>query len=226
VSALERRYRWLLRAYPAWYRRERAAEMLGTLLEASPPARRWPSFREAEALVIGGLRVRGLLVSCLSMLWAGLGAAGAGYVFILSTHRPAIPTYSRIPCWVGEPGVIIAAGEAGAAAWLLLTIPVLVAGLVRLRGSESWVWAWAAAWVGGCALMFPVANWQPAAPAVSACTTNQGCALAGYRHAVVSWGELTVFAAWLALGAALTLILAKTGRRRARSVPDGTVPGT
>jgi hypothetical protein len=45
VTGLERRCRWLLRAYPAWYRRKRGEEMLGTLLEASPPDRRWPSAR-------------------------------------------------------------------------------------------------------------------------------------------------------------------------------------
>lgn len=55
---LERRCRLLLRAYPAWYRRERAAEMLGTLLEASPPGRRWPSLRDARALVMRSGRVR------------------------------------------------------------------------------------------------------------------------------------------------------------------------
>jgi hypothetical protein len=75
VTPLERHCGWLLRAYPLWYRRERAGEMLGTLLEASPPGRRWPSFRDARSLIIGGLRVRGLLVWCLSILWAGLGAA-------------------------------------------------------------------------------------------------------------------------------------------------------
>lgn len=73
--------------------------------------------------------------------------------------------------------------------------------------------------------MYPLANWQPSAPAVLACSKNQGCALAAYRYAVVSWGELAVFAAWLAIGAAMTLILAWTARHRARWVPDGTVIG-
>ena len=36
MTPLERRCRWLLRAYPAWYRHDRAGEMLGTLLEAGP----------------------------------------------------------------------------------------------------------------------------------------------------------------------------------------------
>src|SRR5262249_42107268 len=88
VTALERHCGWLLRAYPAWYRRERAGEMLGTLLEAAPPGQRWPSRRDARSLVTGGLRLRGLPAWCLSILWAGLGAAGAGYDFILSAHVP------------------------------------------------------------------------------------------------------------------------------------------
>lgn len=135
MTALERHCGWLLRAYPAWYRRERTGEMLDTLLEATRPSRRWPSFRDARALLIGGLRVRGW-AWFLSILWAGTGAAGAAYIFVLSTHLPAIPTYSRIPCWVGEPGVMIAAGELGAAAWLVLAIPVLVTGLIRLQSRE------------------------------------------------------------------------------------------
>lgn len=67
MTALERRYRWLLCAYPGWYLADRGEEMLDTLLEAaadtrsSPgvPARQWPSAREARTLILGGLRVRG-----------------------------------------------------------------------------------------------------------------------------------------------------------------------
>jgi hypothetical protein len=220
VTPLERRCRWLLRAYPAWYRRKRAEEMLGTLLEASPPGRGWPSLRDARSLVIGGLRVRGALVWCLSTLWAAVGAAGAGYFFILSTHVPeAVYIGVGLPSWVGEPDATYVAGQLGAVAWLLLTIPVLVAGLVRLR-QTPWIFWWALAWVAGLALAFPVADWQPSAPEVWACSKNQGCALAGYRYAVVSWGELAVFAGWLALGAGMTLILAR--RPGGRDLPDAS----
>ena len=38
VNALERRCRRFLRVYPAAYRRERAEEIIGTLLEATPRA--------------------------------------------------------------------------------------------------------------------------------------------------------------------------------------------
>jgi hypothetical protein len=58
--------------------------MLGTLLEASPPGARWPSFRDARALITGGLRVRGW-VWLLSMLWAAAGAVITGYFFYNST---------------------------------------------------------------------------------------------------------------------------------------------
>jgi hypothetical protein len=166
VTPLERRCRLLLRAYPGWYRCERAEEML-------------------------------------------------------SAHVPEA-SYLGIQPWVGESGVIITAAGLGAVTWLLLTIPVLVAGLVRLcrrrlrAGPGAWVAAvaWASAWVAGLALMIQVGTWQPSAPAVWACDKNLGCSLAGYRHAVVSWGELAVLAGWLALGAAMALILARPPRAR------------
>ncbi|GGR01500.1 hypothetical protein GCM10010168_17500 [Actinoplanes ianthinogenes] len=59
VDILERRYRALLRAYPADYRRERADELLEVLVADETGGRRWPEPRQAIALVRGGLRVRG-----------------------------------------------------------------------------------------------------------------------------------------------------------------------
>ncbi len=55
---LERRARWLLRAYPAAYRADRGEEIIGTLLEAVPPGRDWPPSRETVALVAAGMRAR------------------------------------------------------------------------------------------------------------------------------------------------------------------------
>ncbi len=55
---LERRCRLLMFSYPAAYRRERAGEMVSTLLEATPQGRIWPLPRDVMALVIGGLRAR------------------------------------------------------------------------------------------------------------------------------------------------------------------------
>jgi hypothetical protein len=58
VSPLERRYRWLMRAYPAAYRADRADEMLDTLLERASPGQQWPGVREAAGLISGGIRAR------------------------------------------------------------------------------------------------------------------------------------------------------------------------
>jgi len=58
-DVLEKRYRMLLRAYPADYRRERADELIDTLIGDETTTRRWPSAREAASLVRGGLRVYG-----------------------------------------------------------------------------------------------------------------------------------------------------------------------
>ncbi|MGW1058267.1 hypothetical protein [Micromonospora rubida] len=58
MTELERRYRWLLRAYPRAYQQYRADEMLETLLATADDERRRPDLREAVALVVGGLRAR------------------------------------------------------------------------------------------------------------------------------------------------------------------------
>jgi hypothetical protein len=57
-SRLERRVRLLLHAYPPGYRADRGAEMLGTLLEATPDGRDWPSARDSWSLLAGGTRAR------------------------------------------------------------------------------------------------------------------------------------------------------------------------
>lgn len=53
MTPLERHCRWLLHAYPVWYRHKRAGEMLDTLLTASPPGRDWLSFSDTRALITG-----------------------------------------------------------------------------------------------------------------------------------------------------------------------------
>jgi len=58
AARLERRARTLLRAYPADYRRDRAEEVIGTLLEATPAGHSFPSARDAQALIAGGVRAR------------------------------------------------------------------------------------------------------------------------------------------------------------------------
>ncbi|MFC4018306.1 hypothetical protein ACFOW4_10130 [Micromonospora sp. GCM10011542] len=99
MTELERRYRWLLRAYPRPYRQYRADEMLETLLATADNERR-PNPREAVALVVGGLRTRtgvdrlgsrsalgysALRLSALSLLVYGLTLRGDGPISYLLT---------------------------------------------------------------------------------------------------------------------------------------------
>jgi hypothetical protein len=55
---LASRYWDLLDFYPARYREERGPELVGTLLDCARPGQTRPSWREARALVLEGLRVR------------------------------------------------------------------------------------------------------------------------------------------------------------------------
>jgi len=57
-AALESRYRFLLRAYPANYRDARGSEMLDTLTAGAPETQAWPRPREAASLLLGGVRLR------------------------------------------------------------------------------------------------------------------------------------------------------------------------
>jgi hypothetical protein len=58
ASRLERRARWALRAYPPDYRADWGEEILGTLLEVTPPGRIWPAPRDLTSILAGGTRAR------------------------------------------------------------------------------------------------------------------------------------------------------------------------
>jgi len=211
VTPLERRCRWLLLTYPAWYRRRRGEEMLGTLLQASPPGGRWPSFRDARALITGGLRVRGWCW-LLSMLWVMAGAVDTGYDFYITTKPYTWADYGiGIPGWSTAPEAVRIAILLATVAGLALPIPVLIAGFIRLRGWRPGNWfraaAWAGAWIAGFALWYQADAWG-----ITGNYPPTG------SPAVVSWGELPICAAWLVLGAVLTWILAGSAHRS--DVPD------
>ncbi|MFF0103446.1 hypothetical protein ACFYO8_29445 [Micromonospora sp. NPDC005257] len=55
---LERRYRQLLRAYPAGYRQGRGGEIVGTYLDLADPDRHWPSMFDVTDVLAGGVRER------------------------------------------------------------------------------------------------------------------------------------------------------------------------
>jgi hypothetical protein len=114
---LERRARALLRAYPAGYRRERGEEIIGTLLEAAPPGRSFPSARDALSLLNGARHARAARNRCLSgrenlRLAVLLGLA----VFVArSFYHPSYLGYDR----TGGLDVALLTGiAAGLAPWV------------------------------------------------------------------------------------------------------------
>lgn len=99
-------------------------------------------------------------------------------------------------------------------AWVLLTIPVLVAGCIRLwrqRRSGAAGVAWVGAWVAGLVLIGLCIRWQANPPGIMH-SCGKGCStLVGFGLTPVSWAELPVCAAFLALGVVMTRILARRG---------------
>ena len=104
--------------------------------------------------------------------------------------------------------MIWTAGSLAGGTWLVLTFPVLVAGLIRFRGSLLPV-AWAGAWATGVTLMVLAYAWADNVPTKMTCGGN-GCGVTPvYGLAIVDWRELAICGAWLAVAAAMTLILAR-----------------
>jgi hypothetical protein len=144
------------------------------------------------------------------MLWVVIGAGGAIYATVALSH----PGYSEVLLipptiqWQREPQLIIDAAPIAELAWGLLSVPLLIAGFVRLRGWRPRNWirvaVWASSWVAGLALMIQAKEWVAAG-------------LDGTSGAL-RVGEIAICAAWLALGAAMTWILA--GPAHGRDVPD------
>jgi hypothetical protein len=176
------------------------------------PDKRRPSFGVSRAQILRELRVGGW-VWRLSMLWVVLGAGGAGYALLCTiwgcTTSQCVSDEFWFPLYNGEPAVIADVTALAAAAWVLLAVPLLLAGFVGLRGwrpdNRLRAAAWVGTWVAGLVLVILVA-------VVGAFGTD-GPGL--------GWGELElpIFAAWLALGAVMTSVLAKP-RTRVRDLPE------
>jgi hypothetical protein len=155
MSPLERRCRSLLRAYPRWYRRQRGDEMLATLLEASQPRQRWPSARDARALIIGGLRVRAtqdqrLTTAANVRLAAQLGAALTLLTLIAGNLTSGILIWANIYGQNIGNGLWSAYGLLGlatvAAAWFA---PRLVVAVLAAATAAAAIWVF---WGSGKAL--------------------------------------------------------------------------
>jgi hypothetical protein len=152
---------------------------------------------------------RGGLAWGLTVAWAGLGVAGAAFDMAYALRVPE--DLSRGPAWVGESaGVYLAAGS-GALAWVLLAIPVLIAGgkrLARAGRIRATAW-WGAAWLAEVSCVLVEAAIQPPGPGTWACDKNLACDLSWGRYVSATWGELVIFAVQLALLLAMASLLAR-----------------
>jgi hypothetical protein len=128
MTPLERRVRWLLRCYPADYRRERGDEIIGTLLEATPDGRTWPQARDVHALVVGGLKARGAQncqrtvgVNVRVAVMAGLALYASLWVasYLDGVVQGLMLTSVHIPGWTIWSAAVTAllAGATVALAW-------------------------------------------------------------------------------------------------------------
>ena len=155
MSPLERRCRTLLRAYPRWYRGQRGEEMIATLLEASQPGQRWPSVRDARALIMGGLRVRAVQDQRLTTganlrLAAQLGAALTLLLLVANSLVGAILIWAHVYGPPSGAGYLFASGLLGlaavVAAWFA---PRPVVGILALAAAAATAYV---AWAGNRAM--------------------------------------------------------------------------
>ncbi|GAA4452205.1 hypothetical protein [Phytohabitans houttuyneae] len=152
MDELERRYRRLMRAYPAGYRREREEEIVATLLDAAPPGRSRPTAADAADILVAGVRTRfgalgtgepGLALRTAAPVALAV-AAGIALLGLLrdseataghpSPFRPALPAYLAwllaVAGRVALPAVL---------AWVLSGIALL--GTLAALAAMPWTWS-------------------------------------------------------------------------------------
>jgi hypothetical protein len=215
MTPLERHARWLLRCYPAVYRRERSEEMIGTLLEATPDGRRWPRARDVRALLICGLKaraaqnrqrtvganLRAAVMAGLALylsLWVGVFVAGAvqqltskspHYVGLTSWPAAVIALLSVatiVLAWTAPRRIVVAAALAGSAA--VVSIGLATSGLLGTPFLQALA-------LGGLAALAPRAGhpslrwlWLPGIFAVSWALLQLGVSYAWFGY---TWGLFT-----------------------------------
>ncbi|MEU4699662.1 hypothetical protein [Nonomuraea dietziae] len=103
MTSLERRYRWLLRAYPSGYRADYGDELLDVLMDNAKPGQALPPLREAVALVVGGLRTR-IITAAQGPAWVD-GLHLAVVALTLVNLAVLIPYATSVPLWLGLSAV-------------------------------------------------------------------------------------------------------------------------
>ncbi|SCE95128.1 hypothetical protein GA0074695_2402 [Micromonospora viridifaciens] len=235
MSDLERRYRWLLHAYPAAYRRTRGAEIVGTYLDLAEPDRRWPSPADVADMLAGGIRERlraagaadlipGVRLAAFLAFTTAAALAGIWTIAeqVTEQSRWGVATFGPF----ATTGIIIwtawlltavihaiaparwTAAAIGVA--LLLTIAVVpVADLARLPRPPLFVLQ-PQATLGLLALAIPTssARWQRLAPLAVALAAGLTTAqLVAQREQPYRWGNWGIFLPYAGLALLLTAMV-------------------
>lgn len=182
MNALERRTRWLLRAYPPSWRQERGQEIVGTVLDLSDPGQRWPSLDVAKDLVVSGWAARANEHRREAGGWLAAGWRAATVAAVVVLVAISVAWMSQ---WVtsGFVPMLPVLGNASAATFLVALGGFAVAAVVWLVGLAR-----AARWVSGIALV----SWT-----VTVLIFQM--ALAGGapdQLVLVAWTYLAVLATW------------------------------
>ncbi|MGO8961677.1 MAG: hypothetical protein ACLQFR_30540 [Streptosporangiaceae bacterium] len=158
MSTLERRYCWLLRAYPASYREERGDEILATLLEASADGQSWPSLRDSRALIVGGLRARAAQrrrLSAAANIRLALLLGVVMYLSLAAANHLAAFVYAQLTS--NAPGTNRLLGPAG---WLAPVTGLLIVAAVVLAWLSRRAVAATAALAGSAAIADYWNSWR------------------------------------------------------------------
>ncbi|WP_431895685.1 hypothetical protein [Nonomuraea sp. bgisy101] len=105
MTSLERRYRWLLRAYPDGYRADHGDELLDVLLDSAEPGQALPPAREAYALVVGGIRTR-IIAAAQGPAWADGLHLGVAALAMLNL-AVLVPYATSVPLWLALSAVAL-----------------------------------------------------------------------------------------------------------------------
>lgn len=162
------------------------------------------------------MSVRSRVAWGLTVLWAGLGVAGAAFDMAYALRVPA--DLSRGPAWIGESAWVYLTSVFGVLAWLLLAIPVLIVGCIRLSraGRTEAAALWLAAWLAEVVFAIVDVASQPAGPEIWACDKAQVCDLSWGRYVSATGWHLVIFAIQLALLFAIASVLARGPARVSR----------
>ncbi|MEO3874400.1 hypothetical protein ABGB18_36880 [Nonomuraea sp. B12E4] len=122
MTALERRYRRLLLAYPRSYRAAHGDELLDVLLESAEPGSTVPALREAWGLLLGGVRSR-IAHQAAGTPWAD--GLHLGVTAVAAANLAALLPYAgTLPLWTVLSALALLAVQRG---WVLAAFPLTLA---------------------------------------------------------------------------------------------------